>query len=71
MLDKQFGVTKKLGELCDEGLDRLKELEKQGAAAWHRLENSQAIRDLSKGAHDAASWIESEASSVQWAFGFL
>lgn len=71
MLDKEFGVTEKLGKLCEEGLHRLEGLKKEAVAAWHRVENSQAVRDLSREAHDAATWIEKQASSVQWDFGFL
>lgn len=75
MLDKQFGVTKKLGERCDEGLHRLEAMAARaradGAAAWHRVESSQVVRDLSREAHDVADWVGRQASSVNWAYGFL
>lgn len=75
MLDKHFGVTKKLGELCDEGLHRLEAMaaraRAEGIAAWHNVENSRVVRDLSCEAHDVANWIGRQASSVNWAYGFL
>ncbi|UAJ09637.1 hypothetical protein [Polymorphobacter megasporae] len=75
MLDKHFGVTEKLGKLCEEGLDKLKTLTESakvaGAATWHRLENSGAVRDLSRASQVSADWVERQASMVRWEMGFL
>jgi hypothetical protein len=75
MLDKQFGVTEKLGELCDEGLKRLEALAQrakaEGIAEWHRLEReSQVVRDLSTEAHTVANWLDRHVPAIIWQFGF-
>lgn len=69
-IDNRLGLTRKLGELCDKGLARLKALEAEGEAAWRRFEQSDAVRDLSHEVEQWSDWIERRVARVCWTFGF-
>lgn len=60
-LDSKLGISKKLGELCDKGLAKLealgRELEGRAVATYHRIEHSQAVRDLSRETHELVNWV--------------
>lgn len=69
-IDGRLGLTKKLGELCDKGLARLKALAAEGEAAWKRLERSAIVRDLSEEVDQWSGWLERQASRINWKGGF-
>ncbi len=75
MLDTHFGVTKKLGEMCDAGLAKLKRMAgnvaEQGRATWQQIENSEIVRDLSKEADEWSDWIAQQTSRITWRPSFL
>jgi len=75
ILDNHFGVTKKLGELCDAGLARLKRLANdiaaRGEATWQQIENSATVRDLSQEVSEWSDWVSRQASRVIWHRGWL
>ncbi|MBD8546104.1 hypothetical protein [Sphingomonas sp. CFBP 8760] len=75
ILDNHFGVTKKLSELCDTGLAKLKnmasDLADSGTATWQQIENSEIVHDLSREAGEWSDWIADRASRVTWHRGWL
>ncbi|WP_156359124.1 hypothetical protein [Sphingomonas sp. Leaf242] len=70
-IDNRLGLTRKLGQLCDEGLARLKAAVAESEATWRRIESSQVVRDLSREAGEWSDWIANQASRVTWTPGFL
>lgn len=69
-LDSKYGITKRLGQLCDRGLAKLAALahavEDRVVATYHRVEHSEAVRDLSRETHELVNWVGRHMPRVQW-----
>ena len=69
-LDSKFGITEKLGKLCDMGLAKLaalgREMERRAVAAYHEIERSRIVRDLSREAHELTSWVGHHMPRLQY-----